>query len=468
MLKFETIITINPERFDVNKFPNSKKFSKVTQAALKPNDPTIQYLAINKKDLTKRDIYTAQQGDILICLMNTKIRLIGIVDRFCIVPNTFCVLRSKSISTNALYALLKTSSIQEQLHSEKKSITLKDVKAIMLPHESSPAKNIVLSSLSSNWQNALLDRASFQDIIDNTFNNLKHTFNLKLEDFLIFSDITKTTDSNCLGKKDLPTEGILFSDKEITNEPTSILLTRKFKSIQEFKVGIIHDEYNSVKVNQNLLKGNVNCEFLYEIGLDKDDYTSLIFSKYIAYYFLSTAGKNSLQQCLESTESAVLQTLKISRLKQLPIPLCPNIRYVVEEIENQIYWRDAEKYSKQLDHSAAMFEDFETIITNLSATQEITYTVSSELYSAREYSLMLAQYLANTPPYNELNISVILESFMHYVIFERHHAIKWENEPIEFYSPNDSVGGDIIIVVKLFNQPLNIPKKSKIIFIEEQ
>lgn len=147
-MRLESVVEFNPDRFISSDYSNSQKFPKATQKLMNPNLPFTQYEKINKHRITSRDIYTAKPGDIIICLMNTKSRLIGIVDNFCIVPNTFCVLRPVSISTNALYVLLKILFVQQQLINNKNSITIKDVKEVMLPYELSPPHNAVLSSLS--------------------------------------------------------------------------------------------------------------------------------------------------------------------------------------------------------------------------------------------------------------------------------------------------------------------------------
>lgn len=470
-MKLELIAKFNPDRFEPNPYPNSKKFAKVTQTKIKPNDPIIRYSTISKSKITKRDIYAAQPGDIIVCLMNTKIRLIGIVDRLCVVPNSFCVLRPLSISTNTLYAILNTTFIQYQFHrtgSSKKSITIKDLKEVMLPYEISPAKDKVLNYLSRQFQNAIINRVSFQDIINNTFNDQKHTLPLELEDIVDFHEINKTQDTCNLGKKDLPVEAVMIKNKDLIDDYATILLTRKFKDITDFKLGIICENAELIKANQNLLKLNVNAERLEAIGFNEKDFNSLFLAKYLAYYFLSSVGKEQLARCFETKENKSSKTLKVSQLKQLQIPIPLNIRYVVESIESQIYWQDAERYSNQFDNCASLFESFEAIIEDLDNNQHLTCHIPKDLFTTREFGFLLALYLVNRPLFSNLNISVVLESMVHYGLFERHQQNYWGDIPIEFYSPHHEVEGDIIIVIKQFEQLLNLPLHAKIIYLEER
>lgn len=467
-MKLGTIININPNRFNPDSYPNSKKFVKVTQALMKPNHPYIEYETINKSGITNRDIYTANEGDMIVCLMNTKVRLIGIVDRFCIVPNTFCVLQPTLISTNALYALLKTNLIQSQLDTTKKSITIKDVKEVMFPYEFSPAHDVVLNSLSKQFQNALISRTSFQNIIDNEFIELKYTLPLEFGDLVEFYEINKMQDTGNFGKKDLPFEEVMMQNTEVTDDCATLLLPRKLKDIHDLKVGIICDDPESIKVNQNLIKLRASTETLEAIGLDKNDFNNLIVAKYLAYYFLSSVGKEQLVQCLVRKVNHSFKTLKISHLKQLQIPISLNIRHVIENIETQIYWHDAERYSNQLDNSAAMFDTFETIIESLSNNIPSTHYVPENLFTICEFGFLLAQYLVNKPFYHDLDISVVLESMVHYGLFERHQQQNWDDVPIEFYSPHHEIEGDIIIVIKQFEQPLLLPPHAKIIYLKER
>ncbi|MFJ7921561.1 hypothetical protein ACIQ6U_17585 [Lysinibacillus fusiformis] len=467
-MQLETIVNINPDRFVPNHFSNSKKFAKVTQALIKPNYPYIKYEAINKSGITNRNLYTANEGDIILCLMNTKIRLIGIVDRFCIVPNTFCVLRPILISTNALYALLKMNFIQSQLNSAKKSITIKDVKEVMFPYEISPAHDVVLKSISKKFQNALINRTSFQNIIDNEFNELKYTLPLALKDLVDFYEINKVQDTNNIGIKDLPFQEIMIQSAEAKDDCATILLTRKLKNIHDLKVGVICDNTDSIKANQNLIKLKATTETLEAIGLDKNDFNNIIIAKYLSYYFLSSVGKKQLIQCLERKENHSFKTLKISRLKELYVPIALNIRYLVESIETQIYWHDAERYSSQLDDTTSLFNTFDKIMDSLVSENQHTHYVPKNLFTKREFGFLLAQYIINKPLFSKLNISVVLESMVHYGLFESHQQSSWNDVPIEFYSPHHEIEGDIIIVIKLFEQPLRLPENAKKIYLKEQ
>lgn len=335
----------------------------------------------------------------------------------------------------------------------------------MLPYEISPAKNAVLSTLSVNWQGSLLNRLSFQEIIDSTFENLKHTLTVKLDDVLKFYEISKEKSSNSLGKKDLLFENVVLSDAKFNSEKVTILITRKIKDIHDVKIALINSKPREVIVNQNLLKFKVDINALYDAGFDESEITRETFSKYIAYYLLSTKGKAQLAKCFDTND--VLQTLKISYLKELYIPFYPRIKYVVEEIENQIHWKDAENYSNQIDHSESMFKAFESIIASLKKSSNTTYFVQKDLFTANEFGLMLAKYLANTPFYDDIMISVILESAVHYRLFEIYQEKDWEEETVEFFSPNQEIEGDIIIVIRKLNQRLDLPKHAKIIYLEE-
>lgn len=428
------------------------------------NNPFAQYEKINKHHVTTLDIYTAQPGNIIICLMNTKSRLIGIVDRLCIVSNTFCVLRPVSISTNALYVLLKIPFVQQQLINNKNSI--KDVKEVMLPYELSPPHNAVLSSISQQFQRALLDRAPFQDIIDNTFNELKYTLPLDLEDLVEIHKINEQQDENNLDKKDLPLEGVIFKDREANDGNATILLTRVFNDINDFRIGIICDDANQLKVNQNLIKLQVTTEIFEEIGFEMNNFSELILAKYLAYYFLSSHGKEQLALCFEKKDGKSFNTFKISKVKALQIPIPLNPRFVVHEMERQIYWHDAERYSTQLDFSKTMFEMFEKIINSLSINESSSHYVSKNLFTTREFGFLLAQYVVNKPLFRDFNVSVVLESMVHYGLFERHHQKVWDDIPIEFYSPHHEVEGDIIIVIQQFKQPLHLPENAKIIYLK--
>ncbi|MGE7673495.1 hypothetical protein ACQKMV_07955 [Lysinibacillus sp. NPDC094403] len=338
----------------------------------------------------------------------------------------------------------------------------------MLPFEISPAHDIVLNSLSKQFQNALINRASFQNIIDKTFNDLKYTLPLELEDIVDFYEINKTQDANNLGKKDLPAEEVIFTNLEIREDLATILLTRKLKDITDFKIGIICKNAESIEVNQNLLKLKVNTETFEVIGLNKNDFNSLIIAKYLYYYFVSSVGKEQLAQCLEVIENKPLKTLKVGQLKQLQIPIYPNLRYVVENIETQINWHDADRFSNQLDHLTTLFDSFESIIGDLANNHHLTYLVPKDLFTSREFGFLLAQYLVNTPFYCDINISVVLESMVHYGLFERHQQKNWDDVPIEFYSPHHEIEGDIIIIIKNFEQALHLPAQAKLIYLEER
>lgn len=94
--------------------------------------------------------------------------------------------------------------------------------------------------------------------------------------------------------------------------------------------------------------------------------------------------------------------MNISSLKQLEIPIAIRMPYVVENIETQIYWHDAERYSKQLDDSAIMFNTFETILRSLANNNSYTHYVPENLFTIREFAFLLAQYIVNTPLYKDL------------------------------------------------------------------
>lgn len=338
----------------------------------------------------------------------------------------------------------------------------------MLPYEISSAKNAVLSTLSVKWKDSLLNRLSFQEIIDNTFENLKHTLTVKLDDVLKFYEIAKEKSSNSLGKRDLLFENIVLSDAKFNSEKITILITRKIKNIHDVKIALVNNKPSEVIVNPNLLKFKVDINALYDAGFDESEITRETFSKYIAYYLLSTKGKAQLEKCFDTNENDVLQTLKISYLKELYIPFYPRIKYVVEEIENQIHWKDAENYSNQIDHSESMFKAFESIIASLKNSSSTTYFVQKDLFAANEFGLMLAKYLANTPFYDDIMISVVLESAVHFRLFEIYQEKDWEEETVEFFSPNQEIEGDIIIVIRKPNQRLDLPKHAKIIYLEER
>lgn len=337
----------------------------------------------------------------------------------------------------------------------------------MLPYEISPAKNAVLSTLSVNWQSSIINRLSFQEIVDGTFENLKHTLTVKLDDVLKFYEISKEKSSNSLGKKDLLSENIVLSDAKFNSEKITILITRKVKDIHDVKIALVNSKPSEVTINQNLLKFKVDINALYNAGFDESEITRETFSKYIAYYLLSTKGIAQLAKCFDDNDD-VLQTLKISYLKELYIPFYPRIKFVVEEIENQIHWKDAENYSNQIDHSESLFKDFEFIIASLKNSSNTTYFVQKDLFTAKEFGLMLAKYLANTPFNDNLMISVVLESAVHYRLFEIYQEKDWEEETVEFFSPHQEIEGDIIIVIRKPNQHLNLSKHSKIIFLEER
>ncbi|MER2192140.1 MAG: hypothetical protein ABS951_14360 [Solibacillus sp.] len=81
---------------------------------------------------------------------------------------------------------------------------------------------------------------------------------------------------------------------------------------------------------------------------------------------------------------------------------------------------------------------------------------------------MFAQYLMGLPTHKHLEISVVLESFIHYELFERHQEQEWDDTPIEFYSPIHDIEGDLIIVIQKSKQKLNLPLSAKIIYIKER
>lgn len=461
-------VKINSTRFNPDCYPNPKKFAKVTQALMKPHQPFPEYEIVNKNGITNRDIYTADVGDIIVCLMNTKVKLIGIVDRFCIIPNTFCVLRPNSFSTHTLYALFKMQFIQNQLITTKKSITIKDVKEIMLPYEISSAHDVVLNYLSKQFQQALISRTSFQNIIDTEFDELKYSLPLELEAIMEFHEINKVQSEDNLGKKDLPSEEILVPNREVKEDCATILIPRKLKDIDELRAGIICADPKTIKVNQNLIKLTVTTEILDEIGFDKYNLSHLTIAKYVCYYFLSSQGKAQLKSYFESNENQSFKSLRMNRLKHFHIPLALNLNSIVENIEAQIYWHDAERFSAQLDHSSSMFKEFDAIITLLATNDSFTHYAPKNLFNAREFSILLAMYTANLPNYQNLNISVVLESLVHYDLFENHFAESYEDLPIEFYGPHHEVRGDIIIVIEKFKQPLKLPVNAKIIYIKGQ
>ncbi|WBF57674.1 hypothetical protein HXV90_18540 [Lysinibacillus sp. JK80] len=338
----------------------------------------------------------------------------------------------------------------------------------MFPYEISPAHDVVLKSISKKFQNALINRTSFQNIIDNEFNELKYTLPLALKDLVDFYEINKVQDTNNIGIKDLPFEEITIQSAEAKGDCATILLTRKLKNIHDLKVGVICDNSDSIKANQNLIKLKATSETFEAIGLDKNDFNNIIMAKYLSYYFLSSVGKNQLILCLERKENQSFKTLKISRLKELSIPIALNIRYLVENIENQIYWHDAERYSSQLDNSTSMFNTFDKIMDSLVSENQQTHYVSRNLFTTREFGFLLAQYIVNKPLFSKLNISVVLESMVHYGLFESHQQSSWNDVPIEFYSPHHEIEGDIIIVIKLFEQPLRLPENAKIIYLKEK
>ncbi|WP_427071283.1 hypothetical protein [Lysinibacillus fusiformis] len=337
----------------------------------------------------------------------------------------------------------------------------------MLPYEISPAKNILLNFLSQNWQKAILDTTPFQQIIDRTFEELEHTIPVCLDDILQFSEIEKDYVSSSLGKGDLPLNKIYFTDTEVKDNSVLLLMSHKMKDIENLQVGICNDDSTVVKVNQNILKMKVIADFLDVIGFEKYTGSELIFSKYIAYFFLSTVGEQQLSTCLQS-EIPVMKSLKISKLKQLEIPVSLNVPYVVEKIEEQIYFSDADHYFNQLDNSKSMFEAFEAILTDVSTNDVTQFKADKKLFTAREFALLLARYIVSSPHYTDLDVSVVLESFVHYSRFVKLHDSEWEDEPIEFYGPHHEIEGDIIIVIKHFEQNWDIPENAKVIFIEER
>lgn len=335
----------------------------------------------------------------------------------------------------------------------------------MLPFEISPAKKILLNSLSQNWQKAILDTAPFQQIIDRTFEELKHTIPVYLDNMIHFSEIEEDYVSSNLGKGDLPLNKIYFT--EVKDNSVLLLMSRKMKDIETLRVGVYNDDSTVMKLNQNILKMKVSADFFDAIGFEKYMSSELIFSKYIAYYFLSTAGKQQLSTCLQS-ETDVMKSLKISKLKQLEIPVSLNVPYVVEKIEEQIYFSNADHYFNQLDNSKSMFEAFEAILTDVSTNDVTQFKADKKLFTAREFAILLARYIVNSPHYTDLDVSVVLESFVHYSRFVKLHDSEWEDEPIEFYGPHHEIEGDIIIVIKHFEQNWDIPGNAKVIFIEER
>lgn len=336
----------------------------------------------------------------------------------------------------------------------------------MLPYEISPAKKILLNSLSQNWQKAILDTAPFQQIIDRTFEELKHTMPVYLDDMIHFSKIEKDYVSSNLGKEDLPLNKVYFTDTEVKDNSILLLMSRKIKDIENLRVGIYNDDSTVMILNQNILKMKVRADFFDAIDFKKYMSSELIFSKYIAYYFLSTAGKQQLSTCLQS-ETDVMNSLKISKLKQLEIPVSLNVPYIVEKIEEQIYFSNADHYFNQLDNSKSMFEAFEAILTDVSTNDVTQFKADKKLFTAREFALLLARYIVNSPHYTDLDVSVVLESFVHYSRFVKLYDSEWEDETIEFYGPHHEIEGDIIIIIKHFEQNWDTSENAKVIFIEE-
>ncbi|UKJ44679.1 hypothetical protein [Lysinibacillus sp. ACHW1.5] len=297
---------------------------------------------------------------------------------------------------------------------------------------------------------------------------MKHTSTVKLDDVLIFYEFSKEKSSNSLRIKDLLFENVVLSDDKSNSEKITILITRKIKYIHDIKIALVNNKTSKVIVDYNLLKFKVDINAFYDAGFEESEITRETFSKYIAYYLLSTKGKAQLAKCFDTNENDVIQTLNISYLKEICIPFYPRIKYVVEEIENQIHWKDAENYSNQLDYSESMFKAFESIIASLKNSSTTTYFVQKDLFTANEFGLMMAKYLANTPFYDDIMISVVLESAVHYRLFEIYQEKDWEEETVEFFSPHQEIEGDIIIVIRKPNQRLNLPKHAKIIYLEER
>lgn len=398
--------------------------------------------------------------------MNTKERIISIVEQFCIIPNTFVVLRPILISSNTLYGLLKISGIEKQLTTTKNSITLKEVQNLMLPYEISPAHNNVLHSLSKSFQHALLERLPFQEIIDNTFDGLNYSMNIPLEDLITISEVNKLSDDQSIGKKNLHSENIMLNDSE--SDRATLLITRIFKNLDDLKVGILCESAENISVNQNLIKADVSTDLLIDIGMDKEKLSNINLAKYLAYYFLSTKGKKHLMSCIEKSKTKQFESLKISALKLLNIPISLNPGYLVEEIERHIHWQDAERFSNQLDFSEVLFKIFDDIVKELSNSNTPNYMIPKSQFTLREFRLLIAQYFVVLPAFDDLEISVVLESFVHYGLFNRYHAQDFEHLPLEFYSPHDQIDGDVIIVLQQFEQKLRLPDNAKVIYLKER
>lgn len=465
-MKFSSLVQINPDRLNIHDYSNSKKFMKVTQKLIKANVPYANYEKISKRDITSRDIYTAKAGDVLLCLMNTKKRIISIVEQFCIIPNTFVVLRPISISSNTLYGLLKMPGSEKQLTTTKNSITLKEVQNLMLPYEISPAHNNVLHSLSKSFQHALLERLPFQEIIDNTIDGLKYSMNIPLEDLITIYEVNKLSDDQSLGKKNLHSENIMLNEFE--SDSATLLITRIIKNLDDLKVGILCESTDNISVNQNLIKADVSTDLLIDIGMDKEKLSNVNLAKYLAYYFLSTKGKKQLMSCIEKSDNRKFETLKISALKLLNIPIALNPGYLVEEIERHIHWQDAERFSNQFDFSEVLFKIFNDIVNELSNSNTLNFMIPKSQFTLREFGLLLAQYFVGLPAFDDLEISVVLESFVHYGVFVQNRAQDFEHFPLEFYSPHDQIDGDVIIVLQQFEQKLRLPEKANIIYLRER
>lgn len=335
----------------------------------------------------------------------------------------------------------------------------------MFPDEITSAEYAVLTTLSTKWKSSLLEKLSFQEVIDTIFENLTHTLFMKLEDVLIFSEIEKGTDNNRLSKRDFPIENIMIESEIQRNNIATLLITRKLAEIDDIRVSVIAAPPDSINVNQNILKATVDLNCFKDVGF-KTDFLSI--TKYIAYYLLSTHGKKALDNILETnTTNKVIRTLKIDCLKEIQIPFFPNISYVVDEIDQKTNWDNADKQYKQLDTVASLFESFSNIVVQLNTATNLTVKVPADLYSAREFGLLLAQYLVNKNEFNQLEISVVFESLVHYGLFDRNEAAHWEHESLTLYSPNEAIEGDIVIVLRKPRQKLLISKGSKIIYLEE-
>lgn len=462
-------VSINPEKFDPTKYHNAKKFKKVTQKSLKPHTTYIPYLNVSKKYFTHRDIYMADKGDIILCLMNTKVRLIGIVDCLCVVPNTFCILHPNRISTDVLYALLHTSFMQKQLENYKPSIKIKDVENMKLPYEINKPEEYVLQEISENFKNSILNRKEVNEIIDSELTNAMATLPLKLEDFIHFEEISQRAVANSYGKSELPDEGILICDIE-GHDSVTILLSRKLKQIDDLKVGLIPNDDNLINVNQNLIKLEVVTGFLEEIGFDLERTNSIDISKYLAYYFLSSIGKRQLVVALETKGLNPVKTLKINKLKEIEIPLpIKEIPYIVKRIDEQINWHDTKYYSKQFDNSAELFQQFKDLSMRLEHEKKVTYFVDVSLFEIREFGLYLARYIDGNNLGNCIRIGVVLESWIHLALFSRQDEKSWEWTSVEFYKPIDKIDADIVIVIHQLDdcESLNVSENAKVIYIKE-